>query len=72
MYMLLSQTSAWENSAHFVTPPLVSLQHKSEEWAQKFHTDDDQVTTQIWVALLIGHAAREICFNQPEALPRYG
>ena len=30
------------------------------------------VTTQIWVALLTGHAVREICFNQSTALPRTG
>ena len=30
------------------------------------------VTTQIWVAFLIGHAVREICFNQSTALPRTG
>ena len=30
------------------------------------------VTTQIWVALLTGHAAREICFNQSTALPKTG
>ena len=30
------------------------------------------VTTQIWVALLTGHAAREICFNQSTDLPRTG
>ena len=28
-----------------------------------------QVTTQIWVVLLIGFAARKICYNQSEALP---
>ena len=31
-----------------------------------------RVTTQIWVMLLIGRAACEICFNQSEALPRSG
>ena len=31
-----------------------------------------RVITQIWVALLIGRAAREICFNQSESLPRSG
>ena len=31
-----------------------------------------RVTTQIWVVLLIGCAARGICFNQSEALPKSG
>ena len=31
-----------------------------------------RVTTQIWVVLLIGRVAREICFNQSKALPRSG
>ena len=31
-----------------------------------------RVTTQIWVVLLIGRVAREICFNQSEAPPRSG
>ena len=30
------------------------------------------VTSQIWVDLLIGFLAREICYNQEEALPRSG
>ena len=29
-----------------------------------------RLTTQIYVVLLIGHAVREICFNQSEALPQ--
>ena len=29
-------------------------------------------TTKIWIVLLIGHAAREICFSQSVALPRSG
>ena len=31
-----------------------------------------RVTIKIWVLILIGRAACEICFNQLEALPRYG
>ena len=31
-----------------------------------------RVTTKNWVVLLIGHSAREICFNQSEALPWSG
>ena len=60
---------AWENSRHLATPPLVSPPNgvwetsaESPYWWR--------VTTQIWVVLLIGRAAWEICFNQSEALPR--
>ena len=31
-----------------------------------------RVTTQIWVGLLIGRVAREICYNLSETLPRSG
>ena len=44
------------------------LEQATEKWVQKFHTDDVSLT-QIWVVLLIGHAAREICFNQSEHFP---
>ena len=40
----------------------------SEKQVQKFHTDD--MSYQIWVVLLIGHAMWEIYFNQSEALTR--
>ena len=45
---------------------------KPEKRAQKFHAYWWRVTTQIWVVLLIGRAAWEICFNQSETLPRSG
>ena len=41
--------------------------HDAKQTPYRWH-----VTTQIWVALLIGHAVREICFNQSTALPRTG
>ena len=57
--------SAWENSRHFATPPLVSPREMtSEKRLQKCFT------TQIWVVILIGRGAKEICFSQSEALPR--
>ena len=40
------------------------------ERAQKFHTDDASLLRSAWEMFLIGRAAREICFNQSEALPR--
>ena len=56
--------SAWENSRHFETPPLVSPREMtSEKRLQKCFT------TQIWVVILIGRTATEICFSQSEALP---
>ena len=63
---------ASENSQHFATPfnkfPLEMI-----VWG----TSADilywwRVSTQIWVVLLFGSAAREICFNQSEALSRTG
>ena len=56
--------SAWENSRYFMTPPLVSPREiTSEKRLQKCFT------TQIWVVILIGRTATEICFSQSEALP---
>ena len=49
----------------FRTPSLVSLRNDVWETSAR-------VTTQIWVVLLIDHAAWEICFNQSEVLPRSG
>ena len=63
---------ASENSQHFAKPfnkfPLEMI-----VWG----TSADilywwRVSTQIWVVLLFGSAAREICFNQSEALSRTG
>ena len=56
---------------HLATPPVNSL------WNDVQATSVEIpywwcVTTQIWVALLIGPVAREICFNQLRALPRSG
>ena len=53
---------AWEKSREFATPPLVYYEMMSEEQAQKFHTDD--ASLDLSVVLMIGGAAREICFNQ--------
>ena len=58
---------AWENSRHLATPPLVSSQNDVFKIPYWWH-----VTTHIWVVLLIGRAAYEICFNESEALPRSG
>ena len=45
----------------------------SEKRTQKFHTGNVYVTSQnFWVVLLIGRAARVICFGQSKALPRSG
>ena len=60
----------WENSRLFATLPLVS--RSNDVW----ETSGEipywwRFTTQISV-VLIGCAAREICFNQLEALPRSG
>ena len=59
---------ARENSRHFARPPLVSPQN--DVWATTAEIlYRRRVTTQIWVVLLIGRVAREICFNQSETLP---
>ena len=44
--------------------------HEMTSWkrAQKFHNDD----ASLWVVLLIGCAAWEICFNQSEGQPKSG
>ena len=56
--------SALENRRHFATPPIVSPHEiTSEKRLQKC------VTTQIWVVILIGRTAKEICLSQSEALP---
>ena len=52
-----SKKWAWENSRHFEMPPLVSP--RDDVWrtlkrSNSFHTDDAQLTTQIWTVLLIG------------------
>ena len=60
-----------ENSRHFATPPLVSLDYEVREtsaetpywWL---------VTTQIWVVLLIGWTKYPTWNNQSKALPRPG
>ena len=57
---------AWENSRHFATPPLVSPLNDVWETSAEIPYWW-RVTTHIWVVLLIGRAAWEICFNQPEA-----
>ena len=62
---------AWENSRHFAMQLLFSLQN--DVWGTSAEVLYWWlVTTLIWVVLLIGHAAREICFNQSEVLPRSG
>ena len=58
---------AWENSKHLATSPLVCQWERSAEIPYWWH-----VTTQIWVVLLIGRAAWEICFSQSEALSSSG
>ena len=61
---------AWENSPHFATPALISLRIDVETSAEIPYWW--RVTTQIWLVLLIGRAARKICFGQPYALTRSG
>ena len=55
---------AWENSDATTGFP---REVTSDKRAHKFHTDDV-----IWVGLLIGRVAREICYNLSETLPRSG
>ena len=62
--------TAWENSPHFATPPLVSLRNDVETSAEFPYWW--RVTTQIWLVLLIGRAAWKICFGQSYALTRSG
>ena len=60
---------AWEISLYFATVPLVSP--RNDVWETTAEIPYWwRVTTQIWVVLLIGRAAKEICFNQSEALSR--
>ena len=56
---------------HFATPPLVFPRNDVSETRAEIPYWW-RVTIQIWVVLLIGRAAREICFNQSEALSRSG
>ena len=64
-----SLSPAWRNSQYFATTPLVFP--RSNVWRTSAEIRYWWcVTSQIWVVLLIGRAAREICFNQSEALPR--
>ena len=56
---------------HFATPLLVSLRNDVSGTSAEIPYWW-RVTSQIWVVLLIGRAAREICFSQSEALPRSG
>ena len=60
---------AWKNSRHLATLPLVSP--LNDVWQTSAENSYWwRATIQIWVVLLIGRAAWEICFNQSEALPR--
>ena len=61
----------WENSRLFVLSPLVSSRNDVWETSKEIPYWW-RVTTQISVVLLIGSAARGICFNQSEVLPRSG
>ena len=51
-----SSKVARENSRHFATPPVESPWNDvwESKRAQKFHTDDATLSTQIWEVLLIG------------------
>ena len=59
---------AWENSDATTGFP---REVTSDKRAHKFQTDDVSLP-QIWVGLLIGRVAREICYNLSETLPRSG
>ena len=66
-----SHSLSSENSRHFSTLPLVFP--RNDVWKTSAEIPCWwRVTGQIWVAFLIGRAAREICFNQSETLPRSG
>ena len=67
---LVGMATALENSLHFETPPLVSLRNDVETSAEIPYWW--RVTTQIWLVLLIGRAARKICFGQLYVLTRSG
>ena len=61
---------AWENSRHLATLPLVFPPNDVRETSAEIPYWC-RVTTQIWVVVLIGRAAWEICrFNESGALPR--
>ena len=62
---------ARENSQHLAMLPLVSSPNDVWEMSAEIPYWW-YVTTQIWVVVLIGRAARKIWFNQLEALPRSG
>ena len=60
---------ACENSRHLATPPTVSS--RNDVWETSTEIPHWwRVSTQMWVVFLIGRAARKICLNQSEALPR--
>ena len=63
---------AWENNRLFAT--LQTVSPRNDVWETSIEIPYWwRVTTKTWVnkvMLLIGHAMREICFNQSEALPR--
>ena len=62
---------AWANGQHFVMLPLVSSQNNI--WRMTAEIPYWwRVTTQFWLVLLVGRAARVICFKQSEALLRSG
>ena len=62
---------ARQNRRHFPTPTTVSP--RNDVWETSAEIPYWwRVTAKIWLALLIGRAGCEICFNQSEALPRCG
>ena len=65
MWYEVSKTADISRRHHQVPPRKMTA---SDERAQKY-TLITCHCTQIWIVLLIGHAAREICFNQSGALP---
>jgi len=67
--IILNNNLAWKNTQYFATPPLVL---RNNVWGTNADDLWWRITTQIWVVLLIGRAAREICFNQSAALLRPG
>ena len=67
----VNRQTAWENSRHLATLPLVSPPNDLRETSADIPYQWS-VTTQIWVVRLIGRDAWEIWFNQSEALPRSG
>ena len=67
--IILKNDLAWKNTQYFATPPLVL---RNNVWGTNADDLWWRITTQIWVVLLIGRAASEICFNQSAALLRPG